>query len=153
MSSQKIKKPKICKCGHRKDTHRKNPFSKIVITGNCKNCPCNKYMNRNRPDKSDRIMAFVLPLVFVLFVIWVLVMVYSMPLTEEQLKTPSNLTIGDLLEIFWIVSFLVFYWLACILVVDPIYEYFKQKRRETYPIQNSDGTLENDDNRKPANLS
>ena len=153
MSSQKIKKPKICKCGHLKRSHMKKPDSFLKLTENCKNCPCNKYMNRNRPDKSDRVMIFIKPLIFVIFITSVLIMVYSMPLTEEQLKTPSNLTLGDLLEIFWIVSFLVFYWLACILVVDPIYEYFEQKRRESYPIQNSDGTIENDDNRKPSNLS
>src|SRR3989304_9902760 len=99
-------------------------------------------MNRNRPDKSARVMIFIMPLIFVIFVTWVLIMVYSMPLTEEQLKTPSDLTLGDLLEIFWIISFLVFYWLACILVVDPIYEYFKLKKRVSYPIQNSNGKIE-----------
>src|SRR3989304_1637428 len=141
MSSQKMKKPKICKCGHLKRSHMKKPDSFLKLTGNCINCPCTIYQNRNRPFKSDKALALILPIIFFIFVGFVLftyIIFQNLPQVEKD--APAGITNGTFLTFMFLIILLATLFLSGICLTDPIIEYRNYKNRRNYPIQNSDGT-------------
>ena len=145
MSSQKIKKPKICKCGHLKRSHMKKPNSFLKLTGNCINCPCSEYFNRNRPYKSDKLLAVLMPILFLFFVgTTIIFYVEFQSMTEEQKNASAGITNEIFLTFMFMMLLLVIVFLSTAFLTEPISEYRTAKNRRNYPIQNSDGTLEND---------
>ena len=134
MSSQKIKPPKICKCGHKRIDHLKNPNARLKIAKNCNLCPCDSFMNRIHPTRGDKISAVVMPIIFIAFassilILWTLGS--GTMLIESQNQT---VPLVDFLSIVFFVILLGLVLLSGPLIADPIELYFKMKRRPDYPI-------------------
>jgi len=135
MSSQKIKKPKICKCGHLKRTHMKKPNSVLKLTGNCLNCPCTIYQNRNRPFKSDKALAIILPIFFFVFVGLSIILYFEFQnMTEEEKNINAGITQGTFLTLMFLVILLAMLFLSSICLEQPILDYRGFKNRRNYPI-------------------
>ena len=139
MSSQKIKKPKICKCGHSNNTHKKK--NKSLLTSYCRECQCSSYMNRIHPTKGDKLAALILPIIFVILTSIVLILWSigsNLLLENSETKTvPLELFLNIIFAIM-IIGIVI---LGGVLVSDPIVEYIEMKR-PSFPIVNNDGTIE-----------
>ena len=135
MSSQKIKPPKICKCGHDNKSHMKNPNSKLHLTSYCRSCACSVYLNRKHPTKSDRIGVILLPIFFIGFVITILsayFLAISDPAIDQHTLIFSFADFNSLLFALILIGLVV---LGGALIADPVSEYLRMKRPD-YPIQN-----------------
>lgn len=145
MSSTIQKKPRVCKCGHLREAHMKNPKSKLQTPIICKNCPCSKYLNRIRPDKLDKIGAIMGPVAAVCFavlIIWIITTSSNL-YTEEEKELPIKLDItqGEFMGILYLMLLLVLFWIGNILF-DPLSSYMRIRKRVSWPVQNNDNTQE-----------
>lgn len=137
--SSEAKQIKYCKCGHTRTLHKKNPKSRWQNPRICNNCPCSKYLNRNRPDKLDKLGAMLGPLTAILFTILVIYTIslqyYSV--TEEERNAPVNLDItnGEFHFILYLMLVLVVLWFGDILFT-PLEIYLKNRKRRNWPIEN-----------------
>ena len=120
------KKPKICKCGHLRDEHFKQPEKFYSVPNDCNKCKCNDYMRRERPVISDLIS---LVLGIVILSICVIGMILFIPLTTvtDEVKIPLKV-LGIILECILLIVILM-----CISpLISP---YYWQRKRKTYPIE------------------
>jgi len=113
----------------------KNPDSKLKLTGACLNCPCTDYMDRNRPYKSDKLLAVLMPIFFFFFVgLTIIFYIEFQSLTEEQKNTNAEITTEIFLTFMFIMLLLVIVFLSSGLLENPISEYRTAKNRRNYPI-------------------
>ena len=132
MSSQKIKPPKICKCGHSKINHKKK--KKSLLTSYCRACPCSSYMNRKHPTKGDKLSAIIMPIFFIIFTSTILILWFegsNSILNESETKTIS---LDAFLSILFALISIGIVVLSGPLFSDPIDKYFQMKR-PSFPIK------------------
>lgn len=135
-------KEKICKCGHKKESHKKNPDSKLSFATYCRNCACNSYLNRNKPFKSDIFATIVMVATFIVFLVTSVVLLYELELIIEPIKDmPSHFTNGELYELLTILLFGLNAFLFTWFVVSPILTDYSNKKRIKFPIKDEDAKL------------
>lgn len=120
------KKPKICKCGHDKEDHYKQPKSKLSIIAECQRCKCSDYLRRERPDKFDKSYVII---GFVIFGMLVFSAISVFPITQikDEIKIPVSV-LGTILELIFIVIGLKLF--------QPFFgSFLDAKRRKTYEIE------------------
>ena len=124
-----MSKPKICKCGHNRDKH----FKKYLHYESCDKCPCDDYLRRDKPHLGDKIFAvYGVIMIVVLWgtfgATWWMINDLNNLEGEENIDMTSN-EFGELMLIMLFGFFLFF----TILTLPFIPEYFREKRRRTYP--------------------
>lgn len=106
----------------------------------CRNCPCNSYMNRNRPTKFDVsfmifcVSLFVVAAIFAWFAMSELA--FSLEGHEDEAMTlfTKGEFFGLLTILFFGLALLMFGWL----VLDPVLLIFSQKRRRKFPVKDDE---------------
>lgn len=131
-------KPLICKCGHEKSLH-KNKKSKLSFAGHCKNCPCSVYLNRKRPDKIDKLSVILCAGLGIAFVVLTYAMLINsnpkMTGLENELITFTYLELYNMMAlVFFGIDIFIIFWL----VLDPIVELYRNKKRPDFPIDNNE---------------
>ena len=128
-------KVKICKCGHDRKSHKKNPDSKLSSATFCRDCHCNNYLNRERPRKSDvavtifSVIMFCAITVVIVFTIIELGSIVT-PIADQQV----SMTNGDfyaLIQFFLVIMLVLF---SSWFVIDPISTDYYDKKRPKFPI-------------------
>ena len=120
-------KPKICKCGHKKDEHEK--FF-LLNYQDCTKCRCSYYLKRERPDKTDKFLSVLL--ICGIGIIWSMVIMGSVMvsfLDENALNEPVKLTKGEYIDQLFII--LILGSLIYSAFIFP-FDYFMQKRRRIH---------------------
>jgi len=113
----------------------KKPNSVLKLTGNCLNCPCTIYQNRNRPFKSDKALAIILPIFFFVFVGLSIILYFEFQnMTEEEKNINAGITQGTFLTLMFLVILLAMLFLSSICLEQPILDYRGFKNRRNYPI-------------------
>lgn len=133
MSLQK-KKPRICKCGHNREEHIKQPKKFFSAPGQCNKCQCSEYLNRKRPDKGD-LFILIASIIITGFILVPVVDVWVIePLPQEKLHKQISISEGTLLSIMsgiLIIGGLIF----GTYMITP---YFTAKKRKEFPIEGED---------------
>ena len=117
-----MKKPKICKCGHKKEFHKRF----------CNKCQCSNYLRRDKPSLSDSIanglfISYIGLISFILVFIWTtwyyidLDVIIEIPIGEQI--TPL-IIIGSGL-----------YGILILIFSSWIYTHYQDKKRPVYPIE------------------
>jgi len=123
-------KQKICKCGHKRESHNK----KFLHYEDCMKCRCNDFMRRERPDLSDKIMSGII--IGTMIMMWSILgyLYYEfINLESEFLDKLMEMTLGEFSEILMLMLFgFTVIWSMYILSV---FTYFGEKRRITHPIE------------------
>jgi len=132
-----VKAPKICKCGHTRDSHMKNSKSRWQSPRICNNCPCSKYLNRKRPDTIDRlsvVLGIITAIAFTLLITYTITISYF-SITEEESNAQISLdmTNGEFRFLLSLVLILVTFWF-CDILFTPLEYYLKNKKRKNWPI-------------------
>lgn len=119
----------------------KNPKSRFQEPRICKNCPCSKYLNRNRPDNFDKLGAILGPMLwflFIILIIWLIFLLSSISTEEEKNRQVNlNMTQGEFIMILSLMLILVLVWFGGILL-DPLGSYIRIKRRISWPIKDNE---------------
>src|SRR5690348_15196711 len=118
-----VDKPKICKCGHAKINHYKNPQSKWKSLGQCQSCPCSFYLNRLPPNKIDK-FGLIYGIGFIAFFGFVILA----PFTNEDVMN-TKITIHA--SIIFLLLGMVFVMFS-IYIISPLFieSYFYAKKRK-----------------------
>lgn len=120
---------KICKCGHMMDSHiKKRKLSqKLKITGYCEHCPCTLYMNRNRPDKIDKILCILGSGLLAMFIFagCTTIMISDQAKGMEPIKLPADVVLV-------LTGVLIF--IGGIYITPTTFEYFDLKERKSWPV-------------------
>lgn len=120
------KKPKICKCGHDKEVHYKQPKTKLSIINECNRCKCSDYLKRDRPNNFDKSYLII---GFVVYGMLIFAAIAVFPLTDikDEIKIPTS-TFGVVLELLTI--------LAGLILFQPYFgNYLDARRRKTHEIE------------------
>lgn len=119
-----MREPKICKCGHFIESHiRKRKLNqKLKLTGFCESCPCTNYLNRKRPDKSDKISAICFGLMGGMMLFGAVGLFWFAQDSTSDISTIYILMGGIMLIIF------------ADNILPSSLEYFIMKKRKTWPV-------------------
>ena len=124
-----MKKPKICKCGHDKQDHYKEPRGKLSFPNECNRCKCSDYMKRSLPDFMSKFMLYYGVGVIVLMVIAIPLLYFSPEVYNhwnDKVISVSTIMI-TLFALFGVASLTIF--------TSFITQYFSEKHRKTYEIE------------------
>lgn len=126
---------KICKCGHSKDTHKKNPSSRWSSATHCRDCACNDYLNRERPNRNDKIIIGICVSLIISLLFTTTVLLDEVKPTEENRDNVIKFTYEGLYEILVLVMLVITLFFISWLVIDPLFEYYRMKKRPNYDIK------------------
>ena len=128
-----MNKERFCKCGHNKKIHKKEFLSN---TGFCNKCHCNEYMNNNAPTLIDGIFLVVAIITLSTLAITTIFLAYvTYSGFGESLSKPiEGMTVGEVLGFLFICMFLVLL-LLFMLFDEPIFGYFRQRRRPKFEVE------------------
>lgn len=119
------KKPKVCKCGHSRDLHVK--YKKLSIPTNCQTCPCTDYMNRKRPDLSDK--AFVVVGIILCGFLSITITMLFVSFPDEVLNKQIHIPVKDVFLFAGLSTlFIIVNWFSTMIM-----PYFRAKNRKAYP--------------------
>ncbi len=119
------RKERICKCGHNKKEHYKNPEKIFKILSECNKCKCSDYVKRDRPNLGDK-LSLGYGIFVIGFGIFCMFMISPILNSNTEMKIPIK-TMGLILESLIIIGM--------IYISSLITPYFDTKRRKIYPIE------------------
>lgn len=121
-------KERICKCGHNKKEHYRQPKTTWSILSECNRCKCSSFMNRKRPDVGDK-FSMVYGFAIIGFGIFCIIIIQPSFNVDSTIKFPTK-TLGIIVDCLIL--------LGITYMTGLITPYFTTKRRKTYPIEDND---------------